>query len=140
MKKLKCINVSQNSLILETSVKLFFRVWERYYFDTFRFVLFHKYIVSFRFVSRTYNFFNVLFRIVSEKYRFVTFHDLVNFFSIRFVSFQKIMRFLRFFPFRFVPKPCLLILVHYICKPAFYQLFRSSCTRTLGAFFTWHID
>jgi hypothetical protein len=81
---------------------------------SFRSVSFHDFIIFLTSVS-------FRFRIIS--FRFVTFHDLVFF-----VSFQKIMRFLRFVPFRFVPKLCILILVHHICKPAFYQSFRSSCS------------
>jgi hypothetical protein len=53
--------------------------------------------VSFLFVSR-------LFRFVSFPFQrnIVSFHELEFFFPFRFVSFQKIMRFLRFVPFRFV--------------------------------------
>jgi hypothetical protein len=53
--------------------------------------------ISFLFVSWLFRFVSV-----SEEYRFVSFHELEICFPFRFVSFQKIMRFLRFVPFRFV--------------------------------------
>jgi hypothetical protein len=59
-----------------------------YVLFSFRFYSFLGYFVSFPF----------------QRY-IVSFHKLEIYIPFRFVSFQKIMRFLRFVPFRFVPKP-----------------------------------
>jgi hypothetical protein len=58
--------------------------------------------VSFLFVP--FLFVSGLFRFVSFPFQrnIVSFRELEIYFPFRFVSFQKIMRFLRFFPFRFV--------------------------------------
>jgi hypothetical protein len=71
-------------------------------FLTFRFVSFQKNIVSFRNVSWSCKFYFVPFCFVSENYAFLAFRSV---------------------PFRFVSKPCLLILVHKICKPVFNSYF-----------------
>jgi hypothetical protein len=69
-----------------TNKRLIFFFAETFYFY-FRFVSFRFLVISFRSIS------------VSEEYRFI---ELEIYFPFRFVSFQKIMRFLPFVPFRLV--------------------------------------